>query len=346
MQTDFYFMMAISSLLSFIFIKLIIKYADRFNLIDIPNGRSTHKHSTPRGAGIGIVLSTLISLFIWDISLFISYIWTFIGVLFIFGMGIWDDRHDVKPKTKFLLIIIATIFVSFDNITIETLGVYLGFDLSLGYFVLPFTILTVVSFTNAFNLIDGLDGLSGGIGVIIMTSLAYIGYEYGDEFILVISLLTIASLCTFLIFNWSPASIFMGDSGSLTLGFIISILSIKALAYIHPISIFYITAIPILDTIIVFVRRIRHGKSPFQADKSHIHHILLNFFKNNVSRTVSYLILIQILFTLAGLSNFMNASDGAVGIVVFCIILWISYMTFTGIYVRQQLIEEIKKCDL
>ncbi len=343
MQTDFYFMMVISSILSFVFIKLIIKYAYRFDLIDVPNDRSTHRDSTPRGAGIGIVMSVLVVILSFDSSLWLSYIWSFFGILSIFVMGIWDDRHDVKPKMKFLIILIATIFIFFDSITIETLGVYFGLNLSLGYLVLPFTIVTVIGFTNAFNLIDGLDGLSGGIGVIILGSLAYIGYENCDKFILVVSLLSIASIASFLLFNWSPASIFMGDSGSLTIGFIISILSIKALAYIHPISILYLTAIPILDTIIVFVRRIRRGKSPFEADKSHIHHILLNFFKNNVSRTVSYLMLVQILFTLAGISNFINASDGAVGLVVFFIILWISYMTFTGIYTRQQFIEEIER---
>ncbi len=336
MQTDFYFMMATSFILSFIFIKLIIKYATKLKLVDVPNSRSTHKHTTPRGAGIGIFLSILLVILFTHFSLFLEHILSFIGMIFIFGMGIWDDRHDVKPKTKFLLIIFSSILIYIDTIQITTLGTYFGFDISLGFLALPFTILAVVSFTNAFNLIDGLDGLSAGIGLIIMTSLASIGYQYNDEFILIISLLTIASLVAFLFFNWSPASIFMGDSGSLTIGFIISLLSIKALEYIHPITIFYITALPILDTVIVFVRRIRSGHSPFEADKSHIHHILLDFFKNNVSRTVSYLLLVQLLFTLAGLSSFMAASDGAFGLFVFSIILWLGYMTFTGMYTRQQ----------
>ncbi len=336
MQTDYYFMMATSFVLSFIFIKLIIKYATKLNLVDVPNSRSTHKHTTPRGAGIGIFLSITTVILFTHFSLFMEYILSFIGMIFIFGMGIWDDRHDVKPKTKFLLIILSSILIYMDNIQITTLGTYFGFDVSLGYLALPFTILAVVSFTNAFNLIDGLDGLSAGIGLIIMASLASIGYQYNDEFILIISLFTMASLVAFLFFNWSPASIFMGDSGSLTIGFIISLLSIKSLEYIHPITIFYITALPILDTVIVFVRRIRSGHSPFEADKSHIHHILLDFFKNNVSRTVSYLFLVQLLFTLAGLSSFMSTSDGAFGLFVFSIILWLSYMTFTGMYTRQQ----------
>lgn len=343
METNIYFMMAISFILSSIFIQMIKKSSNRFNLVDIPNSRSTHKQITPRGAGIGMVMSILLVFIFFNLSLFQSYIWTFIAISFIFGMGIWDDMHNVKPKMKFVIIIIATIFIFFDNITIETLGVYFGFNLYLGYAALPFTILAVVGFTNSFNLIDGLDGLSGGIGLIIMSSLAYIGYEYGDDFILILSLITLASLASFLLFNWSPASIFMGDSGSLTMGFIISLLSIKSLEYIHPITILYIAAIPILDTIIVFVRRIRSGHSPFDADKSHIHHILLNFFKNNVSRTVSYLILVQLLFTLAGLSSFISTNDGALGLFVFIIILWLSYMTFTGMYTREQLLEEARK---
>jgi len=343
MQTDFYFMMAVSFVLTLLFIWLIIKYALKFNLVDIPNSRSTHKRTTPRGAGIGIFLALFIVVFFAKSTLFFEYILTFIAIMFVFFMGIWDDRHNVKPKTKFVLIIFSSILIYIDNIQIQSLGSYFGFDVSLGYFALPFTILAVVSFTNAFNLIDGLDGLSGGIGLIVMTSLASIGYQYNDEFILVISLLSIASLVAFLFFNWSPASIFMGDSGSLTMGFIISLLSIKSLEYIHPITIFYITALPILDTVIVFVRRIRSGHSPFEADKSHIHHILLDFFKNNVSRTVSYLFLVQLLFTFAGLSSFMATSDGAFGLFVFSIILWLSYMTFTGMYTRQQQLLERRK---
>jgi len=325
--------------LSLLFIKLIIKYAEKFYLVDIPNQRSIHQHITPRGAGIGIFLSVIVISLSFGFFTFQNSILTFIGILLVYAMGIWDDMHDIKPKAKFVVIIVAAALLYIDDMAIVTLGNYLGFDFHLGWFAFPFTLLAVVSFTNAFNLIDGLDGLSGGIGLIILCSLAYIGYIHQDNFILILSLTSIAALLAFLLFNWNPASIFMGDSGSLTMGFLISLLSIKALDYIHPISIFYLAALPILDTIIVFIRRIRSGLSPFSADKSHIHHILLSFFQNNVKITVTYLYLIQLLFTFAGLSGFSKSEDGTLGLIVFMTVIVIAYLTFTGMYRRQELLE-------
>lgn len=134
-------------------------------------------------------------------------------------------------------------------------------------------------FTNALNLIDGLDGLAGTISFIILSTFLYIGLAHQDELIVTICSIVLSSLVAFLIFNWNPAKIFMGDSGSLFLGFVISIVATISLKYIHPISVLYLVALPIVDTLIVMVRRIRNGKSHFSPDKTHIHHILLNFFQ-------------------------------------------------------------------
>lgn len=110
----------------------------------------------------------------------------------------------------------------------------------------------------------------------------------------------IAAILAFMMFNWNPAKIFMGDSGSLTLGFLIALLSIKALPYIQPTSVLFIAAIPIMDTLIVMIRRLKSGKSPFSPDKLHIHHLLLRFF--NVKKTVFLLIIMQTLYSMIGLS--------------------------------------------
>ena len=340
-ETKLYIMMLTSFIFSFIFIKLIINYAPYFNLVDIPNQRSSHNKATPRGAGIGIFLSVFIVAPFFYISLFQSYLWSFSAILMIFSMGIWDDISEVEPKTKFFVITSATALLSLNDIRIDVLGDYLGTNLALGYFAFPFTLIAVVSFTNAFNLIDGLDGLSGGVAIVILTSLAYIGYINCDKFIFILSLSTIFALFAFLIFNWNPASIFMGDSGSLMIGFLISLLSIKAIEYIHPISILYLSALPIFDTIVVFIRRIRDGNSPFKADKSHIHHILLRIFNNSVKKTVITLFFIQIIFTLLGVFVFGNIKDGFLGLVIFFIIASIFYKIFTNLYQKQQLREII-----
>ena len=111
---------------------------------------------------------------------------------------------------------------------------------------LPFTIFALAGFTNALNLIDGLDA---SISIVILSSFLYIGYIHKNELMIVLCSLTIASLLAFLIFNWNPAKIFMGDSGSLFLGFIISVVACISLEYIHPIAIFYLAALPIVDTL-------------------------------------------------------------------------------------------------
>ncbi|KAB7881993.1 hypothetical protein GA417_13805, partial [Poseidonibacter ostreae] len=150
------------------------------------------------------------------------------------------------------------------------------------YFVLPFTMFALAGFTNALNLIDGLDGLAGSVSIIILSTFLYIGYINQDQLIIILTSTTITALCAFMLFNWNPASIFMGDSGSLFLGFIISLVAVISIQYIHPITILYLAAIPILDTIVVSIRRIRKGLYPFSPDKTHIHHILLNFFGKTV----------------------------------------------------------------
>lgn len=110
-----------------------------------------------------------------------------------------------------------------------------------------------------------------------------------------------AAIAAFLFFNWKPAKIFLGDSGSLTIGFIISILSIKALDYFNPTLVLFIAGVPILDTLIVMIRRKRHGRSAFEADKTHLHHILLKFFNGNVKRTVISLTLMQAILSVTGI---------------------------------------------
>jgi UDP-GlcNAc:undecaprenyl-phosphate GlcNAc-1-phosphate transferase len=160
-----------------------------------------------------------------------------------------------------------------------------------------------------------------------------------------ISLFTIASLLGFLVLNWNPAKIFMGDSGSLTLGFIISVLSLLSLKYIHPIVVIYLAALPILDTLVVMIRRIRRGKSPFSPDKTHIHHILVKFFENDVKRTVIFLVVLQIVFSSIGyilielIQNDLSGTIPFFALVIFGMLFILFYMIFTGIKKRQKVID-------
>lgn len=336
-----------SFILTLIFIKLIIKNAKVLGLVDIPNDRSSHTKITPRGAGIGFGLSFFLYFLVFDFSFFIEYWTVFLAIFLVFLIGILDDHKDASPKQKFYVIFVSSIILYFSDISIDSLGLFFGFEFYLWYFALPFSMFAFAGYTNALNLIDGLDGLAGLVSLIILSTFVYIGYKYDDELILSISSVVIVTLLAFLYFNWNPAKIFMGDSGSLFLGFIIALLGILSIKYVHPIAVLYIIAIPILDTVIVMIRRIRYGKSPFKPDKTHIHHILLKFFSKNVKKTVFFISLMQGLFSLLGIvlaSNSKELGNGAgsfMALVGFFGITVLFYMIFTGMKRRQKLIEKL-----
>ena len=310
-------------------------FAPKIGLLDVPNERSTHCSIVPRGAGIGFSLAVFIVFALFQPDLMMEYAWTSFAIVMVFIIGVLDDHHDTSPRTKFVVIILATIFLSFDGIKIDDLGDFFGVHLSLGWFAVPFTIFAVTGFTNALNLIDGLDGLSATMSIVILSVFMFVGIEYHDMFLITLSSLLIVALLAFLLFNWHPASIFMGDSGSLTLGFIISVLAIKSLAYIPTVSILFIAAVPILDTLVVMIRRKRNGRSFFSADRCHIHHILRHFFAENTPRTVITLGVMQLIYSLTGLQLDKQTDEGML-LVLFLLNVVLLYLFLDAMIKRQK----------
>ena len=306
MYLDFIFVFIVSLLL----IKMVKMYAPRLGLMDVPNERSAHCNIVPRGAGIGFYLPIALILPLLHYDLIASYLWTWGAIFSVFVVGLLDDHHDTSPNTKFFVIIFATVLLFFDNIAINDLGTFLGYELSLGWFALPFTIFAVVGFTNALNLIDGLYGLAATVSIVILGTFFIVGYQNDDQFMMLVSGAFISALAAFLIFNWSPASIFMGDSGSLTLGFVISMLAIKSLEYLPTVSILFIAAIPLFDTLIVMIRRKLKGRSAFDADSCHLHHILKHFFADDTKKTVLFLGVLQAIYSITGLQLDKHMDEG------------------------------------
>jgi len=325
-------------LLSLVFIKIIQKYAIFLSLIDVPNARSAHTNETARGAGIGFYLAVLLVLTFFHFDFILTYIWTFIAIFLVFAIGVFDDYKGTSPKAKFFVLIVATILLWFDDIVINNLGVFFGFEISLGWFAIPFTIFAVVGFANALNLIDGLDGLSTTVSIVILSAFFFVGYNNNDLFLIAVSASFIASLLAFLIYNWYPASIFMGDSGSLTIGFIISILAIKSLAYLPAISIFFLAAIPLFDTIIVMIRRKINGRSMFAADSCHMHHVIKELFNDNVKKTVLFLAVLQVVYSLVGLQLDKDIDEG------FLLILFIFNIVMLYLFLNEMIKKQKRKC--
>jgi len=319
---------------SFILVSLIKHYAPKIGLIDIPNDRSTHVSHTPRGAGIGVYSAVAIVLCLLHFHCLLVNTWTFLAIFLVFVIGVLDDHHDASPNTKFIVLIISSILLSFDGVIIDDLGVFFGVPIILGWLALPFTVFAIVGFTNALNLIDGLDGLAATISIVILGTFFTVGVLNDDFFMMLLSMAFISALLAFLVFNWHPASIFMGDSGSLTLGFVIAVLAVKSLAYLPTVSILFITAIPLFDTLIVMIRRKLNGRSAFSADRCHLHHILRHFFAEDTQKTVWFLGVFQLVYSLTGLQLAKDMDEGYL-LIQFLLNIVLIYL-FLGAMIKRQ----------
>lgn len=311
--------------ITYVGIRLFIILAPKLGLVDIPNERSSHKKITPRGAGLIFGFAFLISVLILDFDNFTHIKYTLLAISIVYLGGLIDDIYSVSSRQKFLFITIAAFIVYFNGFQITNIGTFFDFPVTIGYLSLPFTVFAIVGFTNALNLSDGLDGLAGSLALIILSALCAVGYIHNDNTLLLWSALLMSTVIAFLFLNWYPAKVFMGDTGSLLLGFCISILSIKALDYVNPISILFLTALPIIDTMVVFRRRMQRGLSPFSPDKNHLHHILNNI-KQDKSFTVRMLLTIQLGFSCIFLQ--INQKDDVLNLVVFIILFFVFFNLF------------------
>lgn len=302
---------------------LLIRYASSLHLIDEPNQRSVHRTSVPRGAGIAFTLAALSALLLFHPSLWLRHLPIPVSIFLILAVGILDDRHDASPRFKFVVIALATLVLWDGGVLIDEVGRYFGMEIRFGFLTIPFTFFALAGFTNAMNLIDGLDGLAGSLGILILGSFLLLGVRYHDPLLVELSAVFLVGVLAFLLFNWHPASIFMGDSGSLTLGFLISILSIRALEYLPSVSVLYLGAIPILDTLIAMLRRKAHGRSSTAPDRCHLHHLLLHR-NGSVPRTVFSILFLQMPFTAVGLL-LAHGMDQTIPLLLFCVIIWGGY---------------------
>ena len=307
---------------SFVGIYILMKYADKLGLLDIPNERSMHKNLIPRGAGIAFVSSVFIVLLILDIEYLKTYYYIYAAIAIVFFVGVWDDVQDVSPKIKFIFIFISTLFLYLNDFAIYSLGTYFGYEVVLPYswLVFLFTFVAVAGYTNALNLMDGLDGLAASISLVMLVTFFAIGWQHHDELIITLSSFFIVALLVFLLFNWHPAKVFMGDSGSLTLGILIVILAIQSVQYITPASVLFIIALPLLDTFIVITRRIQRGQSPFKADKNHMHHFLFNM-KGDIRYTVMILVMMQAVFSIIGYQ--ISQANDLLSLILFALLFYI-----------------------
>lgn len=298
-------------IVAFLFFPVLIKLLSARRIFDTPGKHKIHHHYVPSLGGICILLGAGFSLLIGlPFAQWFTYKFFFISVALMFITGLRDDILTLTPGEKLIGQMLPVILVVVFGETLlssfyGTIFPGLTFAVSIAWIV---TIFAIVILTNAYNLIDGIDGLAGTIGVTALTFFGVWFYLIGDEYAALIALSFMGATGAFLWFNWQPSRIFMGDTGALVIGFVLSVLAVRfinvnfelpessSLKFQSSIgTALCILIVPVFDTARVIVLRIIRLQSPFRADHSHLHHQLLHLGLSH-ARAVLVLAAINLLF--------------------------------------------------
>ena len=336
------FGLLLATLLSMYFVPAIRKLATANNFTDSPSARKSHSLQVPILGGVAVYLAAAIPIAIFSIffqDLMVSNTASLLGFgsLTLLVVGIKDDLNGLKPLTKLIFQLCTSVLVLYAvQLNIENMNGILGlFELPKVISIL-LSIFVYVIFMNMLNLIDGIDGLASGLSLIAFTFFAYLAYRTGSAFNLLICMSCIGSLIPFMYFNmFSDNKIFLGDNGSLILGFILGFLSLdflspensevtSVLGLNTPLVLMSLFSFPLVDTLRVFTIRVLRKRSPFSADKNHIHHHLLRLGLSHNKATLLILVYTILITSLACLLLELNINLAFVvllTVAVFCICL-------------------------
>ncbi len=297
--------------LTYFAIPSIIGIAREKHLFDEPNARSSHTVKTPSLGGIAIFAGLIFSIVLWTpFGEFANLQYILCAFLIIFLIGAKDDISPMSPFKKVVAqVLAASILIYKSNIRLTSLYGLFGIEQQLGeVFYIIFSLFVILVIINAFNLIDGINGLAGSLGALIMATLGCWFFMIERVEFAIVAFAMVGAVVAFLKYNYTPAKIFMGDTGSLLIGIVCATLIIKFIDinyslddsnpykfYAAPAVAFGIVIIPLFDTLRVFTTRILRGQSPFHADRRHIHHLLIDYGMTHMQAT-TLLVLINIFF--------------------------------------------------
>lgn len=327
----------LSFCLSAAFVGCLIPIGNRFGLIDVPSAHRAHQGATPLVGGIAMYCAIAASNgLMHGIHGFGFSDSVLIACGLLVGMGILDDRYQLSVRIRMTLEVCAALLViSYDGTIVRSLGSLLNshpFDL--GIFAVPFTVFSMVGAINAMNMMDGLDGLAGMVALAVFLLMAVVSVLAGLTPLFSLLLCLIGVTAGFLLYNFrfddnKRASVFLGDAGSTLLGFLIAVLLVdlsrNGADYFHPVTALWLFALPLYDTLGVMVRRVWLNQSPFKADRSHLHHILLDVgFR--IRHVVLILFALQAGFGLIGLAGVLAGISDAVMFYLF-VAGWLLYLS-------------------
>lgn len=320
-----------SFLMSVATIYAAIPVAVRIGLVDKPGGHKLHEDHVPLVGGIAIFLSVFLAWFLAPRLGLASMNSVFVaagGLLF--ATGLLDDRFRLSVRLRFAVQIVAALLLVYSNVVLHDLGCLFSDEVFvLGMFGIPLTVFATVGAINALNMIDGVDGLAGLVSSVCFALLLVVAYASGSQIQILLILCVLGAVSGFLLFNMpragkGKASVFMGDAGSTSLGFLLAYLLISLSQggpqrAMSPVTALWIFAIPLIDTLGVMLRRMWLKKSPFCADRGHIHHLLLDAgFR--VRQAVLLIAALQLLLGAVGMAAFYLGVPDIVSLLAFLLV--------------------------
>ena len=308
--------LVVALIVSFLMTPVVKSFAYKVGAIDVPrDARRMHKTPTPRLGGLAIFIGFMISVFLFvNIRGDRAMQSILLGAVVIVVLGVLDDIMALPAMLKFVVQIAAACIPVLSGVVIQAISNPNIFSDNL-YWVLdglsiPITVLWIVGITNAVNLIDGLDGLANGVSAISATTVLVIALMASELRVALVMAALVGACVGFMPYNTNPAKMFMGDTGAMFLGYILATMSIQGLfkfyAVISFVVPFLILGLPIFDTAFAFIRRIAHGQSPMHADRSHIHHRLIDMGLNQKQAVATLYVISAIL----GLSAVVLTTGG------------------------------------
>jgi len=312
----------ISFLLTIALIKGLYPLAIKIDLLDRPCVRKCHEGAVPLVGGLAIFISFIICIFVLD--LFTPALLPLLAsLLIIIALGFLDDWRGLSFKIRFAFQSIAVlVVVYYSEVQLNSVGHIFGIeDLQLAWFAIPFTVFAIIGNINAFNMMDGIDGLSASLALVTLLGFFFAAGVPADILEYKMLLLLIASLCAFLLINlFAKNKVFMGDAGSMLIGFAISYFAIifcqesSGLKTISPIACLWVLAIPVMDTVCIMIRRIKKGQSPFLPDREHLHHVFLRAGYSARQALVIIVIISSILASIGLVANYYQVPEWIMGV--------------------------------
>ena len=309
----------------------------KFGAVDVPkDGRRMHDHPIPRMGGLAIFFGFLAAVLVF-VPLNAEKKGMLLGAVIIVVLGVLDDKYALPAKPKFLVQIIAAVIAVMAGNRIDVLSNPNIFSSDpvwqLGWLAYPVTVIWIVAITNAVNLIDGLDGLACGVSTISSMTMLVIALSVAEPDVAVLMAALSGACIGFLPYNLNPAKIFMGDTGSTFLGFILAVVSIQGLfKYATIISFavpFLMLGLPIFDTCFAILRRLSRGQSPMKPDRGHIHHRLIDMGFSQKQAVATLYVISAIL----GLSAVVLTTIGVLRAMLFLMALCITGAVAAGIFI-------------